>query len=121
VVGKVVLVVDDDQDVRGLLAYALREAGFEVAALADGDEALEFLRTTPATFTVLDLRMPGMDGGEFLRRRKELSIDGPVLILTAASADDARRVLGDFSGVLRLSKPFDLDEFLTVVRAHMST
>jgi DNA-binding response OmpR family regulator len=120
-VGKLVLVVDDDQDVRGLISYALRDAGYEVAALGDGGEALEFLKTTPATLTVVDLRMPGMDGGEFLRRRKELHIDGPVLILTAAAPDEVGSILGDFTGALRLSKPFDLEELLAVVRAHLNT
>jgi DNA-binding response OmpR family regulator len=120
-VGKLVLVVDDDQDVRGFISYALRDAGFDVAALADGAEALEFLKTTPATLTVVDLRMPGMDGGEFLRRRKELSIEGPVLVLTAATHDDADRILREFTGALRLSKPFDLEELLTVVRTHVNT
>jgi DNA-binding response OmpR family regulator len=120
-VGKLVLVVDDDQDVRGIISYALRDAGYEVAALGDGVEALEFLKTTPATLTVVDLRMPGMDGGEFLRRRKELGVEGPVLILTAATAADATEMLGDFTGALRLNKPFDLEELLTVVRAHLNT
>jgi CheY-like chemotaxis protein len=64
-----ILIVDDDPDMRDLLADILVDEGYSVNHAGDGAEALEALDSTPTDAVLLDLHMPGMNGHEFLARR----------------------------------------------------
>jgi two-component system, OmpR family, response regulator MprA len=112
-----VLVVDDDPDVRDSLLRALRYAGYDVAAAADGAEALASLSRSPADLIVLDVLMPMLDGLEACRRLRVRGDATPILVLTArATVDD--RVTGLAAGADDyLIKPFALAELLARVRA----
>jgi two-component system OmpR family response regulator len=63
-----VLVVEDDPDVRDLLSRRLSYLGHDVLAAGSGEEALELAVESPPSLVVLDIRLPGIDGWEFLRR-----------------------------------------------------
>ena len=78
-----ILVVDDDQSLREFLTITLGRDGFEVVAAASGPEALKAMTEAPADLALVDLKMPGMDGLEVLRRLKELSETVAVVIVTA--------------------------------------
>jgi len=78
-----VLIVDDEPSVRLVFRTTLEAAGYEVAEAAEGGAALGALRDGPADLVFLDLRMPGMDGLEVLRRLREAGEDVPVVIVTA--------------------------------------
>ena len=70
-----ILVVDDDQSLREFLTITLGRDGFEVVAASSGAEALRAMTEAPADLALVDLKMPGMDGLETLRRLKELERD----------------------------------------------
>jgi len=96
--GRVILVVDDEERVRSLLRQYLTLEGFEVLTAADGREALQMARQNP-DLIVLDVMMPVLDGYEFLRRyRAESYGTAPVIMLTAR-VEDADAVLGLELGV----------------------
>jgi len=78
-----VLIVDDDAALRKALATALSDLGHEPAEAADGAAALAWLVRRRADAVLLDLRMPGMDGIEVLRRIRALADPPPVAVLTA--------------------------------------
>jgi len=78
-----VLIVDDDAALRKALAMALSDLGHEPAEAADGAAALAWLVRRRADAVLLDLRMPGMDGIEVLRRIRALADPPPVAVLTA--------------------------------------
>jgi len=106
-----VLVVDDDPDVRELLRMSLEGAGYRVAGVPDGREALHYLRSHADTcMIVLDLMLPSMDGAQFraaqLRDRSLAWI--PVVVVSGA--DDARERARAFRARSVLRKPLDLDE-----------
>lgn len=86
---KTVLVVDDEKDIRDLIAYNLSKEGFTVLVAADGTEALEQVAQHTVHLIVLDIMMPGMDGFEVCRviRAKEATSKTPVLFLTARAAE----------------------------------
>jgi CheY-like chemotaxis protein len=87
---KTILVVDDEPDVRRYLAAILEDAGFNVLEAADGEEALEIIRSQKPDFISLDLIMPRKSGHKLLyelRKDKELSRI-PVLVVTAHARDD---------------------------------
>jgi two-component system alkaline phosphatase synthesis response regulator PhoP len=86
---KTILIVDDEKDIRDLLAYNLSKEGFAVLTAADGNEALRLIGENPVSLVVLDIMMPGMDGLEvckYIRENKD-TINLPVIFLTAKSAE----------------------------------
>src|SRR2546426_6618147 len=77
-----VLVVDDDPLTRSLLSIALQSQAFEVIPAGDAGTALEHVRSEAPEIVILDLRLPGLDGMEALRKFKEIAPELPVVILT---------------------------------------
>ncbi len=111
------LVVDDEPNIRELLAASLRFAGFDVRAAADGEEALEQVRRHRPDLVLLDVMMPGMDGFEVVRRLRADSVAVPVLFLTARDAVEDRVSGLTLGADDYVTKPFSLEEVLARVRA----
>jgi DNA-binding response OmpR family regulator len=110
----VVLVVDDDPDLRALMALALQTAGLNVRAVGTGADAVAWVRGHgPTDAVVLDVQMPRMDGWETLAALRVLLPDVPVLMCTVKvrDADRARE-----SRVAFLPKPFAVDALVAEVR-----
>jgi two-component system alkaline phosphatase synthesis response regulator PhoP len=86
---KTVLIVDDEKDIRDLLAYNLSKEGFAVLTAGDGNEALDTLGKHKADLVVLDIMMPGLDGYEVCKRIRANDAwkSLPVIFLTARSAE----------------------------------
>jgi DNA-binding response OmpR family regulator len=78
-----ILVVDDDRDIRDLVAIKLESAGHEVVTRTDGSEALEAASLGGWSLIVLDLMMPGMSGIDVLRAMRDGGDSTPVILLTA--------------------------------------
>src|SRR4029077_11653971 len=91
-----VLVIDDDPDIRGLVAELLDRAGFTVEQAEDGRAGLRALHRSPPDLVVLDVSMPDLDGWQTLERIRDLS-QVPVVMLTARG-DELERVRGLQSG-----------------------
>ena len=117
-IGRAVLVVDDDEAIRGIIVDALRLEGREVMTAADGEDALVLLTsagTSPAVI-LLDTRMPRMDGPAFLRAYRQLpGPHAPIVMMDAGTPSDAGRLLENGPDAL-LAKPFDLDELYALIR-----
>jgi two-component system OmpR family response regulator len=111
------LVVDDEPNIRELLATSLRFAGFEVYAAADGAAALRLARQVEPDLVVLDVMLPDMDGFTVTRRLREKGQHVPVLFLTARD-DTADKVTGlTVGGDDYVTKPFSLEEVVARIRA----
>ncbi|WP_344209784.1 response regulator transcription factor [Nonomuraea bangladeshensis] len=117
VLGKV-LVVDDDEVIRQLIAVNLNLEGFEVETATDGQDCLDRVRDVKPDVITLDVMMPRLDGwstAEKLRGEPDTSHIRVVLVTARAQDDDRRRGLG--IGVdAYLTKPFDPAELIEVVR-----
>jgi two-component system OmpR family response regulator len=113
------LVVEDDGEMRHLVARLLREAGFRVSVARDGREMWEVLET-PAAATeliLLDVMLPGASGLDLLRRLRERGFRVPVLMLTARG-EETDRVLGlELGADDYVGKPFAPRELVARVRA----
>ncbi len=81
---KKVLLVDDDDAVRKILAIGLRIEGYEVTQAEDGEAALDLLRADPVDVLILDLRMPVMDGHTLLLRLADDGVAPPLVIVLSA-------------------------------------
>jgi DNA-binding response OmpR family regulator len=112
--GSRILVVDDDDDIRGLLLTLLERAGYEVSDASDGREGLRELYAGSPDLVILDVAMPGLDGWATLERIREVS-DVPVLMLTARDAE-LERVRGLRGGADDyVVKPFGRQELVARV------
>jgi DNA-binding response OmpR family regulator len=114
-----IVIADDDEDIRKVVAAALRQLPIdvEVFAAADGDQALQLIEAKGADLAILDLKMPGMDGFAVCDQlRKDIRTAFlPVLMLTANS-DQENRTKGYLVGTDDfMSKPFAIPEFLARV------
>lgn len=103
-----VLLVDDDADIRRVIAYVLADEGYEVVEASDGQAALQLVSTQHPDIILLDMKMPGIDGWEFARLYRELyHRQAPIIVLTAAQ--DVEQRAADIKAEAYLSKPFDLE------------
>ena len=114
--GARVLVIDDDADIRALVAELLGRAGLSVEQAEDGRSGLRALHKTPPDLVVLDVSMPDLDGWQTLERIRDLS-EVPVLMLTARG-DELERVRGLQAGADDyVVKPFGRQELVARVQA----
>ena len=112
-----ILVAEDQTDIRDLLVMNLRQAGYEVMAVADGIAALASQNEQASDLLILDLMMPGIDGLEVCKALRARGRSMPILMLTAKSTE-LDRVLGlELGADDYLTKPFSLAELLARVKA----
>lgn len=102
-----VLVVDDDDDVRSVIARALSKAGYNVETAEDGAKALQMLRTGTFNLAVTDLKMPGMSGIQLIDEIRKYFPDLPAVIITAFSTKDSAIAAANLGCVGYLQKPLD--------------
>jgi DNA-binding response OmpR family regulator len=111
-----VLVVDDDPTIREVIGYALGDEGYLVDGAADGQAALDLIGLLPPDVILLDMKMPGIDGWEFVKRyRARYGEQTPIIVLTASEGADQRGAAIDAAGYV--AKPFDLSMLIESVAA----
>ena len=108
-------VVDDDASVREALANLISSVGYEVELYASAEEFLASTDVSMAACLVLDLRMPGMDGLELLRRLAAEGHAPPVIVITAHGDDEARAESLAAGAVAFLNKPFKEETLLSAI------
>jgi DNA-binding response OmpR family regulator len=111
-----ILVADDDVELLGLVAYALRQAGYLAVEAPDGPSALEAFQRERPDLVVLDYSMPRLNGFEVLRRIREQS-RVPVMMLTVRAAEEDVVAALDLGADDHLAKPFSPRTLLARVRA----
>lgn len=117
--GQKIMVVDDDPNLRELLIFTLRAAGYEIHAAGDGLTALIELHRRSYDLVILDVMMPEIDGWEVLKLiRDDPDLeDLKVLILTAKDTDRDRMIGTEiFKADEYISKPFNMIELIMTVR-----
>lgn len=113
-----VLLVDDDDNLRGMIASALDAQGYRVIEASNGNSALSLMADRAPDIAVIDFAMPGMNGGELVRRILEMQPDLPFLIISGFSDIDV--ILKEFGpSVSLIRKPFHVDEILHALQSHI--
>jgi len=117
VLGKV-LVVDDDEVIRQLIAVNLNLEGFEVATATDGQDCLDRVLDVRPDVVTLDVMMPQLDGWTTAQRLRddEATRHIKVVLITARAQDDDKRRGREIGVDAYLTKPFDPAELIEVVR-----
>jgi two-component system response regulator RegX3 len=111
-----IVVVDDEPALRDAVTYSLRSEGYDVAAVADGEAALDLVATDPPDVVVLDVMLPGLSGVEVCRRLRDAG-DIPIVMLTARDAEVDRVIGLDAGADDYVTKPFSMAELVSRVRA----
>jgi two-component system nitrogen regulation response regulator GlnG len=105
-----ILIADDEDSLRWVLDKGLRQAGYEITTVKDGESALRAFEAEPFDLVFLDVRMPGMDGLTALARLRELAPDAHVIVMTAHGTMETAIQAMQRGAYDYLAKPFDLDE-----------
>ncbi len=114
-----VLIVEDDPIIRQTVEYALRRAGFETLAAADGVEGLDLSIAQLPDLILLDLMLPGIDGYTFAEQLRRKDKDVAIIMVTALD-QERDKVRGLDSGADDyITKPFSMEELLARVRANL--
>lgn len=115
-----VLIVEDDADLREMMAQLLTLEGYRATTVANGRDALDYLhRGDRPEIILLDLMMPVMDGWEFRRRQGEDPALATVPVVVLSALDPSRAA--DLDGAAFLKKPLDFDRLLQLVRQYCGT
>jgi len=116
-----ILVVDDEPQIREVVARALEAAGYRIDSAPDGATGLSLALSGDYQLVILDVVMPAKDGREVLRQLRRLRPDQRVLVLSCLSDVTAKVDLLDAGAEDYLTKPFSLDELLARVRVQLRT
>ncbi|WP_087484612.1 response regulator transcription factor [Brachybacterium massiliense] len=111
------LVVDDEPNIRDLLATSLRFAGFEVFTASTGNEAIREATEHQPDLVVLDVMLPDMDGFTVTRRLRDRGEQYPILFLTAKDETQDKVAGLTVGGDDYVTKPFSLEEVVARIRA----
>jgi two-component system, OmpR family, response regulator len=114
-----ILVVDDEPQIRDMVARALHAAGYGIDCAADGAAGLALALTGDYQLVILDILMPATDGRKVLSQLRRLRPDQPVLVLSCLSDVTTKVNFLDMGAKDYLTKPFSLDELLARVRVQL--
>jgi DNA-binding response OmpR family regulator len=117
-----ILLAEDQEDLREMIAIALRLDGHQVVLASDGQEALQQAKETTPDLFILDIHMPMMTGYEVTQSlRKEMRFkNSPIIIISAKSLDDDLQARLDSGEIDFLRKPFPPKTLTSRVNSHLS-
>lgn len=107
---KQLLIVDDQLGIRMLLKEVFAQEGYEISLASNGYEALKQLEEKPIAGVLLDMKIPGMDGIQILKKIKEQSPELPVMMMTAYGELNLIQEAMGLGASLYFTKPFDIFE-----------
>jgi len=113
-----IFIVDDDQNIRELLAVNLTAAGYRVIEASNGSEAMEKIKETAVDLIILDIMMPEMDGWEFCKGiRDDPLLEKIKIIMLTARGTEKDKLIGTeiFRADAYMTKPFDIDAVLSSI------
>jgi two-component system KDP operon response regulator KdpE len=116
VIGKAVLIIDDEPGLCQVVSMIFERAGATVHAVGTGDEGLGYLRRHQSDLVILDILLPGIDGFEICRRIRQFS-DVPVIMLTALSGNEQLVFALEAGADDYIAKPFDASVFVARAKA----
>ncbi|MET3699042.1 two-component system response regulator (stage 0 sporulation protein F) [Bacillus oleivorans] len=114
-----ILIVDDQFGIRILLNEVFNKEGYQTFQAANGVQALDIVKKHSPDLVLLDMKIPGMDGIEILKRMKVIDQDIRVIIMTAYGELDLIQQAKDLGALTHFAKPFDIDDIRSAVRKYL--
>ncbi|MGM0599111.1 MAG: sigma-54-dependent transcriptional regulator [Candidatus Rifleibacteriota bacterium] len=116
-----ILVIDDEHSVRWAFEKALQKAGYEVSLAENGIKGLKLFESFAPDITLVDIRMPEMDGLQVLKKIREIDTDAQVIVMTAYTDMETTITAMKLGAYDFLSKPFNIDECLLLISRGLNT
>jgi len=113
---KRILIVDDEESFRNILTVILKKEGYEVEGAANGEEGLSKVSSAEFDHVLCDIRMPQMDGLEFLQESKKVGVDVPIIMMSAYGTIDTAIEAMKLGAYDYISKPFKPDEIVLTLK-----
>ncbi|WP_209123386.1 response regulator [Alkalihalobacillus sp. BA299] len=113
---KKILVVDDQYGIRVLLNEILQKDGYQMFQAANGVQALKIVEDEVPDLVLLDMKIPGMDGLEILKRIKEIKPNVDVMMMTAYGELNMINEALNLGAINHFAKPFDIDDVRNVIK-----
>ncbi|MCY8033000.1 response regulator [Bacillus sonorensis] len=114
-----ILIVDDQYGIRVLLNEVFNKEGYQTFQAANGIQALDIVKKERPDLVLLDMKIPGMDGIEILKRMKVIDADIRVIIMTAYGELDMIQESKELGALTHIAKPFDIDEIREAVKTYL--
>jgi two-component system response regulator (stage 0 sporulation protein F) len=114
-----ILIVDDQFGIRILLNEVFQKEGYNTYQAANGLQALDIVKKHDPDLVLLDMKIPGMDGIEILKRMKVIDPDIRVIIMTAYGELDMIQEAKDLGAIMHFAKPFDIDDIRGAEKLHL--
>lgn len=113
------LIVDDQNGIRFLLAEVFNSEGYQTFQAANGKLALAIVEREDPDLVLLDMKIPGMDGLEILKRIKKSHPGMKVIMMTAYGELDMIEEAKETGALMHFTKPFDIEDLRRVVNDHI--
>lgn len=114
-----ILIVDDQYGIRILLNEVFNKEGYQTFQAANGIQALDIVTKERPDLVLLDMKIPGMDGIEILKRMKMIDGSIRVIIMTAYGELDMIQESKELGALTHFAKPFDIDEIREAVKKYL--
>nr|2JVI_A Chain A, Sporulation initiation phosphotransferase F [Bacillus subtilis] len=114
-----ILIVDDQYGIRILLNEVFNKEGYQTFQAANGLQALDIVTKERPDLVLLDMKIPGMDGIEILKRMKVIDENIRVIIMTAYGELDMIQESKELGALTAFAKPFDIDEIRDAVKKYL--
>ena len=111
-----ILIVDDDPSVRNLIGRFLEAGGYRFRKASDGAQGLAYLEDKIVDLILLDLKMPGINGPEFLHRLRETGRHLPIVVITGYPDSDLMADAMRYGPIMLVTKPIEREQLLQAVR-----
>ena len=118
-----ILVVDDEEQVRGSMVRLLERLGYDAVGVEDGESALRRVRAHPTDLVITDMQMPGKSGLELLLELRALDPRLPVIAMSGGDSSKQLDLLGSaglLGAVAVVPKPYTVDELVMAVRGALA-
>lgn len=113
---KVILLVDDDIDLLENTAFMIKGMGFNVFTAKDGDEAVQKYKDIKPNLTLMDIRMPKMDGYDAFFKIKQFDDNAKAILVTAYNQDEKKHLQAKSRGLLEtISKPYSIETLESII------
>src|SRR5437764_4262839 len=116
---RTVMIIEDDEEIRGIIRTLLTNEGFQVEEAADGRTAVERVFLLKPDLVLVDLRLPGLDGTEVCKRIRAGRLNTPIIVISAAKDEFDKVLLLELGADDYLVKPFGARELLARIKAVM--
>jgi ATP-dependent Lon protease len=105
-----ILIVDDEEIMRSFLLDVFMDEGYDLDSAANGEEALEKISRNQYQLIITDIRMPGVDGTEVLKKAKELNPKTEVIVITGYASPQIKQECQKLGAAYYIAKPFQINQ-----------